>query len=145
MAYLSVIDQKVDDELTLINRLHDDFIVKLNKQWLLLETDGAVYHKIQSIKTEYGEELSWLIPFQGDWHRLKNYQKVLMKIYYDAGLHELAVASGYPPNSIKNSTIFSRTHDFLLEAWERLYQHFLTVFLQNIFNPESPQLSTVIC
>lgn len=145
MAYLSVIDQKVDDELTLINRLHDDFIVKLNKQWLLLETDGAVYHKIQSIKTEYGEELSWLIPFQGDWHRLKNYQKVLMRIYYDAGLHELAVASGYPPNSIKNSTIFSRTHDFLLEAWERLYQHFLTVFLQNIFNPESPQLSTVIC
>ena len=145
MAYLSVIDQKVDDELTLINRLHDDFIVKLNKQWLLLETIGAVYHKIQSIKTEYGEELSWLIPFQGDWHRLKNYQKVLMKIYYDAGLHELAVASGYPPNSIKNSTIFSRTHDFLLEAWERLYQHFLTVFLQNIFNPESPQLSTVIC
>ena len=145
MAYLSVIDQKVDDELTLIDRLHDDFIVKLNKQWLLLETDGAVYHKIQSIKTEYGEELSWLIPFQGDWHRLKNYQKVLMKIYYDAGLHELAVASGYPPNSIKNSTIFSRTHDFLLEAWERLYQHFLTVFLQNIFNPESPQLSTVIC
>jgi len=66
VAYLSVIDQKVDDELTLINRLHDDFIVKLNKQWLLLERDGAVYHKIQSIKTEYGEELSWLIPFQGD-------------------------------------------------------------------------------
>ena len=145
MAYLSVIDQKVDDELTLINRLHDDFIVKLNKQWLLLERDGAVYHKIQSIKTEYGEKLSWLIPFQGDWHRLKNYQKVLMKIYYDAGLHELAVASGYPPNSIKNSTIFSRTHDFLLEAWESLYQHFLTVFLQNIFNPGSPQLRTVIC
>ena len=145
MAYLSVIDQKVDDELKLINCLHDDFIIKLNKQWLLLETDGAVYHKIQSIKTEYGEQLSWLIPFPGDWHCLKNYQKVLMKIYYDAGLHELAVASGYPPNSIKNSTIFSRTHDFLLEAWERLYQHFLTVFLQNIFNPESPQLSTVIC
>ena len=145
MAYLSVIDQKVDDELKLINCLHDDFIIKLNKQWLLLETDGAVHHKIQSIKTEYGEQLSWLIPFPGDWHCLKNYQKVLMKIYYDAGLHELAVASGYPPNSIKNSTIFSRTHDFLLEAWERLYQHFLTVFLQNIFNPESPQLSTVIC
>ena len=69
VAYLSVIDQKVDDKLTLIeimNRLHDDFITKLNKRWLLLETDGAVYHKIQSIKTEYGEELSWLIPFPGD-------------------------------------------------------------------------------
>ena len=57
-----------------------------------------------------------------------------MKICYDAGLHELAVASGYPPNSIKNCSIFSRTHDFLLEAWQSLYQHFLTVFLQNIFN-----------
>ena len=44
LAYLSVVDQKVDDKLTLleiINRLHDDFIIKLNKQWLLLETDGA--------------------------------------------------------------------------------------------------------
>ena len=60
-----------------------------------------------------------------------------MKIYYEAGLHELAVASGYPPNSIKNCTIFSRTHDFLLEAWESFYQHFLTVFLQNMYNPDT--------
>lgn len=140
VAYLSVIDQKVDDKLTLleiINRLHEEFIVKLNKQWLLLEMDGAVYHKIQSIKTEYGKELSWLTPFPGNWHCLKNYQEVLMKIYYDAGLHELAVASGYPPNSIKNCTIFSRTHDFLSEAWESFYQHFLTLFLQNVYNPDS--------
>ena len=131
-----MISKDITEQRTLLNlkltvslSIHTakNFIIKLSKQWLLLETDGAVYHKIQSTKTEYGEELSWLIPFSGNWHCLKNYQKVLMKIYYDAGLHELAVASGYPPSLIKNCTIFSRTHDFLLEPWESFYQHFVCI------------------
>ena len=42
---------------------------------MLLEMDGAVYHKIQSIKTKYRKELSQLIPFPGDWHCLKSIKK----------------------------------------------------------------------
>ena len=43
-------------------------------------------------KAEYRNESAWLICFPGDWHFLKNYQEVLIKIYYDAGLSELASA-----------------------------------------------------
>ncbi len=30
--------------------------------------------------------MAHLIIFPGDWHFLKNYQEVLLKIYFDAGL-----------------------------------------------------------
>ena len=75
-----------------------------------------------------------MIPFPGDWHFLKNFQEVLIKIYFDAGLCELAKASGYQPNSIGCN--FKRTHHFLLETWESLYRHFLHMFLSNQAPPD---------
>ena len=92
-----------------------------------MEGDQATYERLQSIKAEYGHDLAWLVPFPGDWHFLKNFQEVLLKIYFDAGLSELVKASGYLPNSIGSN--FKRTHRFLLETWESLYRHFLSVFL----------------
>ena len=68
-----------------------------------------------------------MVPFLGDWHFLKNFQEVLIKNYYDAGLCELAIATGYQPNSIGSN--FKRTHNFLLEVWESMYRHFLSTFL----------------
>ena len=102
----------------------------MHKKWLVLEGDAVTYERIQSLKLEYGSELDWLIPFPGDWHLLKNYQEVLMKIYFDAGLEELAVSTGYPSNAIKNCSEFKRTHNFLMETWEALYHHFLLLFLK---------------
>ena len=58
---------------------------------------------------------------------LKHFQEVLIKIYFDAGLIELAAASGYQPNSIGSN--FKRTHNFHLEVWESMYHHFLSSFL----------------
>ena len=43
---------------------------------------------------EYGEELSWVIPYPRNWHMLMNYQKASMKPYYDAGLKAVAGAAG---------------------------------------------------
>ena len=89
----------------------------------MAEGDAKTYDILQCIKTEYREEMAWLFVFPGDWHILKNYQEVLMKVYFDAGLKELAKASGYNPNSV--GTNFKHTHHFLLEVWEAICRHLL--------------------
>ena len=132
VIYFKVLDQKCDDKETLlniINDLYEEFIVPKKKEWVLLEGDQATYARLQCIKAEYGNDLAWMIPFPGDWHFLKNFQEVLLKIYFEAGLSDLAKASGYQPNSIGSN--FKRTHHFLLETWESLYRHFLSLFLSN--------------
>ncbi len=47
------------------------------------------------LKKQYGEALEKLLIFPGDWHILKNYQEVSMKLYYIPGLKEIAIGSGY--------------------------------------------------
>ena len=130
IIHYKVLDQKCDDKETLlqiITDLHQKFIVSNESKCLLLEGDQATYGRLQSIKSEYGNDLAWLFPFPGDWHFLKNFQEVLIKIYFDGGLCDLAKSSGYNPNSIGSN--FKRTHNFLLEAWESMYRHFLSLFL----------------
>ena len=130
IIYYTVLDQKCDDKETLlkvISDLHKEYILTGKKTYVFVEGDQVTYERLQSIKREYGNDLKWLLPFPGDWHFLKNYQEVLLKIYYDAGLCELAKGSGYQPNSVGSN--FKRTHHFLLEVWESIYRHFLAHFL----------------
>lgn len=89
VIYYKVLDERCDDNLTLlsvINELYNEFIVTKKQSTVLLEGDQATYERL---KAEYGSDLSWCIPFPGDWHFLKNYQEVLVKIYFDAGLVDL--------------------------------------------------------
>lgn len=130
IIYHKVIDQHCDDKATIlgiVSELHEEFIASDKMKWLLVEGDQATYNRLQIIKKEYGSDLSWLIAFPGDWHFLKNFQEVLMKVYFDAGLSDLAKASGYQTNTVASN--FKRNHFFLLEAWESLYNHFLSLFL----------------
>ena len=111
-----------------------EFINPNKKRFVLLEGDQATYQRLRSIRALYGNDLSWMFPFPGDWHCLKNYQEVLLKIYFDAGLHDLAKASGYQPNSIGSN--FTRTHYFLLEVWESIYHLLFSLVLSD----EAPQV-----
>ena len=101
---------------------------------MLIEGDQDTYNRLQLIKKEYGNDLSWMIPVPGDWHFLKNYQEVLLKIYLDAGLNDLAKASGYQSNAVTSN--FKRTHYFLVETWIAMFQHFVALFLKQNTSPE---------
>ena len=137
IIYFQVLDQKCDNKDTLmnvINRVHTDFIMPKKKKCLLIEGDQDTYNRLQLIKKEYGNDLSWMIPVPGDWHFLKNYQEVLLKIYLDAGLNDLAKASGYQSNAVTSN--FKRTHHFLVETWIAMFQHFVALFLKQNTSPE---------
>ena len=51
----------------------------------------------------YGSALSNVLIFPGDWHTLKNYQPVLMKAWYHAGLKDIARATGYRAETLKSA------------------------------------------
>jgi hypothetical protein len=130
VIYYKVLHQRCDDKETILHVINDvyaEFICTGKKKHILIEGDQATFERLQSIKKEYGQDLSWMSPFPGDWHILKNFQEVLLKIYFDGGLRDLCCASGYLPNSV--GTNFKRTHNFLLEVWETLYRYLLSIFL----------------
>ncbi len=81
IVYFKVLDEKCDDKETLLSIINDLYTVKTH---VILEGDQATYERLHSIRVEYGNESKWLIVFLGDWHFLKNYQEVLLKIYSDA-------------------------------------------------------------
>lgn len=133
IQYLQVMDAKADSKDTLMVLLHDlhsRYVVQQGRQYLVVTGDDKVYELLQSLKFEYGEDLHWLIPYPGDFHLLMNYQSALMKPYFDAGLKSLAEAAGYPVAAIRSCSQFKRTHHFILEAWEALYQVMLAKFLK---------------
>ena len=131
VAYVAVLDEVADEKDTIlhvINNLYVEYVCKHGKQFLVLEGDAKTYNTIQAVKFEYGSDLNWLVPYPGDWHLLKNCQICLMKPFFEAGLKDLATASGYPALSIQSCSNFQRTHHFLMETWEGLYRHMLKQF-----------------
>ena len=63
--------------------------------WLLVVGDVKIYTLLHKLRKENGSQLQWLLPMPGDWHILYNYQKVLLKVYSDAGLVQLAKETGH--------------------------------------------------
>ena len=137
VAYVDIFSEKADCKSTLIKvigNIHKIFIKELHQKWVIVVGDAKVYDLLQAIRIDYGNNLKWLIPFPGDWHIMYNYQKVFMKPYADAGLMDLAKASGYHAEtltSLRNANNFRRTHLFILQTYEAFYQYFLSLFFES--------------
>ena len=143
VKYVQVLDEVADSKdtvLHVISELYAEYICKHGHKYLVLVGDAKTYDVIQAIKYEYGDDLSWLIPYPGDWHILLNYQVCLMKPFFEAGLKDLAIVSSYPAQSIQNCSQFKRTHCFLMEVWEAMYRCMLQNFLATLQEKDSLEL-----
>ena len=131
--YMELVDEHPDSDETMMH-IAEQLLEELKyHEYVILVGDGKTYEHLMNIKRLYGSELEKLLIFPGDWHTLKNFQPVLMKAYYSAGLKELARACGFRGETLtklESCSNFKRTHRFLQQAWEAIYHQMLCSFIK---------------
>ena len=142
--YMELLDEHPDSADTM-RHLSEHLLVNASSDsqdgCIVLVGDGKTYEHLMQVKLTYGSEMTKLFIFPGDWHVLKNYQPVLIKVYYNAGLKELAQTAGFRGETLKSlekCSNFKRTHRFLLQVWQAMYRSMIHNFLQ-----ENSQLLTI--
>jgi len=144
---MELLDENPDCTETM-SMVAEDLLAKfyqVQDGWVVLVGDGKTYRHLMNVKKQYSTMLRKLLIFPGDWHILKNYQPVLMKEYYSAGLREMAKNSGYHGTTLKSlehCSNFKRTHYFLLQTWEALYRE---MWHANVLNNESTITEDATC
>lgn len=135
--YMEMINENPDSQETMLH-VSDYILAELNSSyqggWVLLVGDGKTFEHLQAVKKLYEDDMKKLLIFPGDWHTLKNFQPIIMKLYYAAGLKEMAQASGFRGETLtalEKCSNFKRTHNFLKQAWETVYSNMLEAFLES--------------
>ncbi len=88
-----------------------------------------------------------LLIFPGDWDILKNFQPILMKMYYAAGLKEMAQPSGFQGEtltSLEKCSNFKRTHQFLKQSWEAVYSYMIKLFISTELSDSEQSLANEV-
>jgi hypothetical protein len=126
------LDESSDSKETIlkvVNILHEKFQVGIYTD--LVVGGGKSYDHLIKLKSEYGSNLDWVLPYTGDWHILKNVLPVFIQIYFDAGLKELASKHhrGATLKVLTECSKFAITHRFFVRAWEAILRHQIASFL----------------
>ena len=134
-AYVKIYNEKADCMSTMTNvlsDLHSTFGVSKKVNHLVVVGDLKTFEYLSKLKAKYKQNLDWLIPWPGDWHILKNFQEVLMKVFWEAGLKEVAKLKHKSATFQKLSACsnFKRTHRFLLQIYEALYIYKIKIFME---------------
>ncbi len=135
--YMEMVDKNPDssDTMRFVAELFLSTTASNNQEgYIILVGDGKTYQHLMEIKHTYGASLHKLLIYPGEWHTLANFLPVLMKIYYHAGLKQLAQASGFRAGtltSLEKCSNFARTHHFLLQAWQAIYRALIAALTQN--------------
>ena len=129
-TYMCVLDEKADSPETLehvMPRIYEEYDIGKSRNHIVIGGDGLTIDYILKLKSKYKDYWGWVIPYLGDWHVLKNYQEVLLKIFWDAGLKQLGNILCKTMLKCQN---WKRNHRFLLQAYEAIYMHQIKCFMQ---------------
>jgi hypothetical protein len=135
IVYLAVVNEHADKIETvkyIIDELDDTFHKSGHYQDLTIVGDAKTFDHITALKREYGSDLAWVVPFIGDFHVLLNFQHVLIKLAWDAGLLNLGkrLHNSAAFTQLHSCSNFNRTHEFLLQTHEALLRYQIEQFLR---------------
>jgi hypothetical protein len=131
IAVLEETADKKETVLQVLNILHDKFDVGHTCKYIVIVGDGKSYDHLINLTTEYDSSLSWVLPYPGDGHILKNVLPIFMKIYLDAGLKPLAAKFHHSSTyrMLTDCIKFSVTHRLCTQVWEAILRHQIHAFL----------------
>jgi hypothetical protein len=93
VVYYAVLNAHADKPETIkhvIDLLDTEFHKTGELEHFLLVGDAKSYQLMYEVKNRYPGKYDFIIPFIGDFHILVNFQPVIMKIFWDGGLMQLA-------------------------------------------------------
>jgi hypothetical protein len=133
-SYIGILNEccdNIDTVQNVLQILHHKMEVGKTMQHLVVCGDGKTYAYLQKLKSDSPDEYSYMLPFLGDWHILKNFAMALFKIYGSAGLFELVslLHKGRTENSVLNCSDFDKTFAFLMQTWEAMYRLEVEMYL----------------
>ncbi|CAC5360249.1 unnamed protein product [Mytilus coruscus] len=148
---VAILDETADSKetvLKVLNILNDKFQVGQLTNYVVVVGDGKSYDHLIKLKSEYGENMDWVLAYPGDWHILKNVLPIFVKIYFDAGLKQLATKHhhGATLKVLTECSKFAITHRFFIQAWEAVMRHQVKSFFEykSCESPYDIQVSDLI-
>ena len=143
-AYLDVHDLKADSTETVrivLDNLYRTFEISTKLNHLVVCGDIKTFEFIMRVKSECKHAMDWVIPYPGDWHILFNYQDVILKVFWDAGLKKVAKCTSL--TTLPATGKFKKVHKFILQSYEALYMYQIDSFLKE-YNASSGEGDTTM-